>query len=63
MQELRDILSVLKTDEECRVVLLTSTGKSFCEGLDLSTLLHSEKEKRKQYAEEMANAVKYVLIY
>ena len=58
MQELRDILSVLKTDEKCRVVLLTSTGTSFCEGLDLSTLLYTDKEKRKMYAEKMANAVK-----
>ncbi|XP_033229938.1 uncharacterized protein LOC117181418 [Belonocnema kinseyi] len=58
MQELRDILSVLKKDDECRVVLLTSTGTSFCEGLDLSTLLQSDKEKRKRNAEEMANAVK-----
>lgn len=59
MQELCDTLSILKTDEECRVVLLTSNGgTSFCEGLDLSTLLHANKEKRKLYAEEMANAVK-----
>ncbi|XP_043467472.1 probable serine/threonine-protein kinase DDB_G0282963 isoform X2 [Leptopilina heterotoma] len=59
MQELCNTLSILKTDEECRVVLFTSNGgTSFCEGLDLSTLIHANKEKRKIYAQEMANAVK-----
>ncbi|XP_043274181.1 microtubule-associated protein futsch isoform X2 [Venturia canescens] len=58
MQEIRENLSILKKDEECRVVLLTSTGTSFCEGLELSTLLHEEKDERRQRAEELANAVK-----
>ncbi|KAL2743019.1 putative leucine-rich repeat-containing protein [Vespula maculifrons] len=58
MQEFRETLSILKKDDDCRVVLLTSTGTSFCEGLELSTLLHSNKEERRLLAQEMADAVK-----
>ncbi|XP_011687299.1 PREDICTED: uncharacterized protein LOC105449665 isoform X1 [Wasmannia auropunctata] len=58
MQEFKDALSILKRDDECRVVLLTSTGTSFCEGLDLSTLLHTNKEERRSVAHELAHAVK-----
>ncbi|KAH0944766.1 hypothetical protein HN011_009650 [Eciton burchellii] len=58
MQEFRETLSILKRDDECRVVLLTSTGTSFCEGLDLSTLLHTNKEERRCIAQELAHAVK-----
>lgn len=60
MQEFREILSILKKDDDCRVVLLTSTGSSFCEGLELSMLLHTNKEERRIHAQEMADAVKYV---
>ncbi|XP_035720417.1 putative leucine-rich repeat-containing protein DDB_G0290503 [Vespa mandarinia] len=58
MHELRETLSILKKDDDCRVVLLTSTGTSFCEGLELSTLLHPNKEERRLLAQEMADAVK-----
>ncbi|KYQ58223.1 Chromodomain Y-like protein [Trachymyrmex zeteki] len=57
MQEFKEALSILKRDDECRVVLLTSTGTSFCEGLDLSTLLHSNKDERRSVAQELAHAV------
>lgn len=58
MQEFREILSILKKDDDCRIVLLTSTGSSFCEGLELSMLLHTNKEERRIHAQEMADAVK-----
>lgn len=62
MQEFREALSILKRDDECRVVLFTSTGTSFCEGLDLSELLHTNKEERRSVAQELAHAVKYVFL-
>lgn len=62
MQEFREALSILKRDDECRVVLFTSTGTSFCEGLDLSELLHTNKEERRTVAQELAHAVKYVFL-
>ncbi|XP_034940981.1 uncharacterized protein [Chelonus insularis] len=58
MQEFRDALTILKKDDDCRVVLLTSTGSSFCEGLELSTLLHDNKDARRAHAQELANGVK-----
>ncbi|KZC07402.1 Chromodomain Y-like protein 2 [Dufourea novaeangliae] len=58
MQEFRETLSILKKDDDCRVVLLTSTGSSFCEGLELSMLLHTNTEERRIQAQEMADAVK-----
>ncbi|XP_076247387.1 uncharacterized protein LOC143187200 isoform X2 [Calliopsis andreniformis] len=58
MQEFRETLSILKKDDGCRVVLLTSTGSSFCEGLELSMLLNVNKEERRVRAQEMADAVK-----
>ena len=58
MNEIRETLSILKNDDNCRVVLFTTTGTSFCEGLDLSYLLNSNKEERKNRAETMAKAVK-----
>ncbi|XP_043259998.1 putative leucine-rich repeat-containing protein DDB_G0290503 [Colletes gigas] len=58
MQEFRETLSILKKDDDCKVVLLTSTGSSFCEGLELSMLLHTNKDERRVRAEEIADAVK-----
>lgn len=58
MQEFRETLSILKKDDDCKVVLLTSTGSSFCEGLELSMLLHTNKEERRMHAQEVADAVK-----
>ncbi|XP_015187689.1 PREDICTED: extracellular matrix-binding protein ebh [Polistes dominula] len=58
MQEFRETLSILRKDDDCRVVLFTSTGTSFCEGLELSSLLHPNKEERRLLAQEMADAVK-----
>ncbi|XP_078040344.1 uncharacterized protein LOC144471791 isoform X2 [Augochlora pura] len=58
MQEFRETLSILKRDDDCRVVLLTSTGSSFCEGLELSMLLHTNKDERRLRAQEMADSVK-----
>ncbi|CAG5106510.1 Similar to CDYL2: Chromodomain Y-like protein 2 (Homo sapiens) [Cotesia congregata] len=58
MQEFREALAILKKDDDCRVVLLTSTGSSFCEGLELSTLLHENKDVRRVQAQKLANGVK-----
>ncbi|XP_058805115.1 uncharacterized protein LOC131672128 [Phymastichus coffea] len=58
MNEIREALSILRNDNDCRVVLLTSTGTSFCEGLELSYLQQSNREERKVRAEDMAKAVR-----
>lgn len=61
MNEMREALSILKNDDNCRVVLFTSTGTSFCEGLEVSSLLQANKDDRKVRAEEIATAVKLIL--
>ncbi|XP_015120706.1 muscle M-line assembly protein unc-89 [Diachasma alloeum] len=58
MQEFREVLSILKKDDDCRMVLLTSTGSSFCEGLELSTLLEENKDVRRANAQLLADGVK-----
>ena len=58
MEEIQEALSVLQKDDDCRIVLLTTAGISFCEGLELSTLLNSNAEERKFHANELAVAVK-----
>lgn len=58
MNEFQEVLSILKKDDDCRVVLFTSTGTSFCEGLELSFLLQTNTEERKTCAKKMAGAVK-----
>jgi enoyl-CoA hydratase/carnithine racemase len=37
MKDLADVLEVADSDPECRVVILSSTGKSFCAGADLAS--------------------------
>ncbi|XP_011305894.1 titin [Fopius arisanus] len=58
MQEFKEVLSILKKDDDCRIVLLTSTGSSFCEGLDLESLLEGDKDLRRANAQLLADGVK-----
>lgn len=57
MKEIREALIILEKLDDCRVVLYTSAGDSFCEGIDLSFLVCSNEEDRKRRAEEMAKTV------
>ncbi|XP_069701223.1 serine-rich adhesin for platelets [Periplaneta americana] len=61
LRELREALNQLKRDEGCRVVLLTSAGSSFCQGIDFHGLLHTNADKRKTAAQELAQALKEFL--
>lgn len=58
LRELREVLSQLKRDEGCRVVLLTSAGSSFCQGIDFHSLLHTNADKRRTAAQDLAQALK-----
>ncbi|XP_068081157.1 enolase-phosphatase E1 isoform X2 [Anabrus simplex] len=57
LRELRDALQQLRKDDMCRAVLVTSTGSSFCQGVDLYSLIHSNAERRKTAAQELAQAL------
>jgi enoyl-CoA hydratase/carnithine racemase len=58
LRELKDALIQLKRDEGCRVVLLSSTGPSFCQGIDVHSLIHANPDKRKRAAQELSQALK-----
>jgi enoyl-CoA hydratase/carnithine racemase len=61
LKELKNILVQLKKDESCRVLLLSSTGPAFCQGIDLHSLNVLNQDKRKKAAQELAVAIKYFL--
>lgn len=58
LRELRDALQQVRKDDQCKVVLLTSSGSIFCQGIDVSGLIQSNNEKRKTAAFEMSLALK-----
>ncbi|XP_014221201.1 uncharacterized protein PF11_0213 [Trichogramma pretiosum] len=58
MKEIQDVLERLKDDNRCSVVVLTSTGTSFCDGLDLSQIIENNETERKLKVTAMATAVK-----
>lgn len=55
MKELKDAFLLAKKDPNCNAVLLNSSGKYFCTGLDLSPLIGPNK---KQAAEDISNSVR-----
>lgn len=61
LDELSDVILKLQNDENCRAVLLTSTGSAFCHGIDFSTLIVENKEKRLKAAQNMINSIKLFL--
>jgi enoyl-CoA hydratase/carnithine racemase len=58
MNEIRTLLGQLKTDASCKVVLLTSAGKKFSNGVDFSSLLQNTISDRKRAASDLATAIK-----
>ena len=44
--ELGDALEEINRDSDVRVVILSSTGKHFCAGMDLSCLLYTSPSPR-----------------
>ncbi|KAK7055036.1 hypothetical protein SK128_015127 [Halocaridina rubra] len=58
LRELCEALSTLKRDESVRMVLLTATGPTFCQGVDLTALQHPNVEIRKKNAENLVRGIK-----
>ncbi|KAG8225530.1 hypothetical protein J437_LFUL006069, partial [Ladona fulva] len=58
LHEFQDALQQLRRDRNCRVVLVTSTGSTFCQGIDLHSLIHVNVEHRKKAAEQLSKAIK-----
>ncbi|XP_042225363.1 nucleoporin nup211-like isoform X2 [Homarus americanus] len=58
LRELCEALNILKRDESVRMVLLTATGSTFCQGVDLTALQHHNIETRKKNAENLVRGIK-----
>jgi len=58
LQELTSVLSGLSKDDNCHVVLITSQGAVFCQGVDFPSLVKPTPEQRKVAAFEMVVAIK-----
>lgn len=58
LRELCEALNLLKRDESVRMVLLTATGSTFCQGVDLTALQHPNIDTRKKNAENLVRGIK-----
>lgn len=58
LTELCAILNNLKQESSCTAVLVSSSGKSFCQGLDYKSLISDNSEVRKKKATQLANLVR-----
>lgn len=58
MEELMKELNNLEKDDTCKVVLVSSAGRIFCQGLDIAPLVHENPEKCKKVAVEIATTLK-----
>ena len=60
LMELTTFLRQLKENQQISVVLFTSSGSSFCTGLDFPTLINENPAARQDSANRMALLIKYV---
>ncbi|XP_062543686.1 nucleolar protein dao-5 isoform X2 [Armigeres subalbatus] len=51
INELKTVLNMLKSDPNVKAVLMRSSGKHFCRGIDVSYLIQTNAEKRKTAAQ------------
>ena len=57
LQELTNVLHDLQKDDKCRIVLVTSTGSSFCQGIDLQALVNADAKERSKVVNEYVHAL------
>lgn len=57
MKDIESALEILNEDDECKMVLLSSSGPCFSEGLDLSYVLDELYVERILKANELIKAV------
>ncbi|XP_022172943.1 uncharacterized protein LOC111035580 [Myzus persicae] len=58
MEELMKELNNLENDDTCKVVLVSSAGRIFCQGLDVAPLVHDDQEKCKKAALDISSTLK-----
>lgn len=58
MKELMTELNNLENDDTCKVVLVSSAGRIFCQGLDIAPLINDNPEKCKEACIEISSTLK-----
>ncbi|KAJ8959468.1 hypothetical protein NQ318_022165 [Aromia moschata] len=62
LEELTAALKKFARDKDCNVVLLTSSSKAFCLGLDYASLVSDEEDVRRKNATELSGKVRDFLL-
>lgn len=62
LKELKQVIENVDNMKDISVTLLTSENGVLCSDLDFRPLLNENMERRTNYAYEIAEAVRYVLI-
>lgn len=62
-EELIDALKQLGNEAECRAVLVTGIGHTFCQGIDLTVLTYDSADRQRRSAEHLAGAVKRLVAF
>lgn len=60
MKEVIDVLEEIEENDAVNVVLFTSNGKSFCQGINYKALTAEKESTKKALAKEMGNTIRYV---
>ncbi|XP_003248149.1 uncharacterized protein LOC100575747 [Acyrthosiphon pisum] len=58
MEELMRELNHLENDDTCKVVLVSSAGRIFCQGLDIAPLVHDDQQKCIEAALDISSTLK-----
>lgn len=58
LRELCDALRGLRSEPSVRLVLVTSNGSNWCQGVDLTSFHHSNQETRFNHVHNMTKAIK-----
>uniref|UniRef100_A0A7G3AIH7 Putative enoyl-coa hydratase/isomerase n=1 Tax=Lutzomyia longipalpis TaxID=7200 RepID=A0A7G3AIH7_LUTLO len=58
LREVKTALGILKDDSKCKLVLVTSSGNNFCQGIDISGLIQTTADKRKAAAQQLSTALR-----
>ncbi|KAF2880925.1 hypothetical protein ILUMI_25254 [Ignelater luminosus] len=61
LKELAELLDILEKDKTCRVAVISSSGSSFCQGIDYKELASDDKTARQYLAEQYATCVRNFL--